>query len=136
MAQKKENMMATPVNILWENVLMVPIFGTLDSARAQELLETMLTKIQEVGSKTMILDILGVATVDTAVANHLIKMTKATKLMGCECIVSGVSPSVAQTMVDLGVEMGGVITTSTLHDALGAAFDTMGLEVRKVQKTR
>ena len=96
--------LSTPVNILWENVLMVPIFGVLDSKRSQDLMETVLTKIVETGFKTIILDILGVVTVDSAVANHLIKITKATKLMGCGCIISGISPAIAQTLVHLGIE--------------------------------
>ena len=124
----------TPVNILWENILMVPIFGILESKRAQEIMETILTKIIETGYKTIILDILGVVAVDSAVANHLIKITKATQLMGCSCIISGISPAVAQTLVNLGIELGEVDTTSTLRDALEIALDNAGLEVVKLKK--
>jgi len=120
----------TPVNMLWKNVLMVPIFGVLDSNRAQTLLDTMLQKILETESKVIILDILGVATVDTAVANHLVHITKACKLMGCGVVISGISPSIAQALVHLGVELGGVTTTATLANALELAFDNLGLEVR------
>ena len=120
----------TPVNILWKNVLMVPIFGVLDSNRAQTLLDTMLQKILETESKVIILDILGVATVDTAVANHLVHITKACKLMGCGAVVSGISPSIAQTLVHLGIELGGVTTTATLANALELAFSNLNLEVR------
>ena len=132
MEETKSNAVSTPVNILWENMLMVPIFGVVDSKRVQDIMETMLNKITETGYKTVILDILGVAMVDSAVANHLIKISKATKLMGCKCIISGISPEVAQALVNLGIEMGEVITTSTLRDALELAFEISGLEVRKV----
>ena len=132
MEETKSNAVSTPVNILWENMLMIPIFGVVDSKRVQDIMETMLNKIIETGYKTVILDILGVAMVDSAVANHLIKISKATKLMGCKCIISGISPEVAQALVNLGIEMGEVITTSTLRDALELAFEISGLEVRKV----
>jgi len=134
MDKAKKIEIPTPVNILWENVLMIPLFGTIDSKRAQEIMETMLTKVIDTGCKTIILDILGIVTVDSAVANHIIKMTKATKLMGCRCIISGISPEVAQALVDLGIELGDVNTTSTMRDALERAFDISGLEVRKIKK--
>lgn len=120
----------TPVNTLWRDILLIPIFGVLDSNRAQSLLETMLEKVLATGSKVIILDILGVATVDTAVANHLVHITKASKLMGCAVIITGISPSIAQTLVHLGVELTGVITTATLANGLELAFDNLGLEVR------
>jgi rsbT co-antagonist protein RsbR len=131
MVETKKTEILTPVNILWDNILMVSIFGILESKRTQDLMESMLTKVSETGYKTIILDILGVITVDSAVANHLIKITKGTKLMGCVCIVSGISPAIAQTLVNLGIDLGNVITTSTLRDALEIAFDNSGLEVRK-----
>ena len=124
----------TPVNILWDNVLMIPIFGIIDSKRTQEIMDTILTKISETGYKNVIMDILGVATVDSAVANHLIKITKATKLMGCSCIISGISVEVAQTIVHLGIELGNISTTSTLKDALEMAFKNSGLEVKNIKK--
>jgi len=133
MANENSIESATPVNILWENILMVPIFGIVDSKRAQEILETMLNKIVETGSKVIILDILGVATVDSAVANHLIKITKATTLMGCDCIISGISAAIAQSLVNLGVELGGVNTTSTLRNAIELAFNKLGIEVKKIK---
>lgn len=132
--EKKGTVMATPVNILWENILMIPIFGTIDSKRAQEIMETILTKISDSGSKVVILDILGVTTVDTAVANHLLKIVRATGLMGCRCIVSGISPAIAQTLVNLGVNLEGIITKATLCDALEVAFETTGVEVRRIKK--
>lgn len=123
--------MSTPTIKLWEGVLVLPVVGVIDSMRAQYMMETMLTKIMETYSKIIILDIQGVAAVDTAVANHLIKITKATKLMGCECILSGISPAVAQTMIELGIDMGLTKTRATLSDALVEAFELLHLQVIK-----
>jgi len=118
--------MSTPVAALWDGILMLPIVGIVDSKRAQDIMNRMLERVAETQSRAFILDISGVAVVDTAVANHLIKMTKATRLMGCDCVISGISPSVAQTMVELGIEVGEIRTTSTLKDALKAAFAITG----------
>ncbi len=123
----------TPVNILWDKILMLPIFGMIDSARSQEIMETMLNKIIDTKSKVIILDILGVAVVDSAVANHLIKITKATQLVGAEAIISGISSEVAQTLVNLGIELGGVTTTATLADAVQLAFDKTGYIVEQTK---
>src|SRR5262249_9556829 len=89
--------MSTPVTAIWQDILMLPIVGIIDSQRAQDVMNSILTKIAATRSKMMIMDISGVGVVDTAVANHLIKITKATRLMGCECIISGLSPAIAQT---------------------------------------
>jgi len=121
--------MSTPVTSIWEGVLMLPIVGILDSKRAQDLMQTVLSKISQTRSKVIILDISGVAVVDTAVANHIIKITKASKLMGCGCIVSGLSPAIAQTIVELGIEVGSLRTTATLSDALATALTTAGLKI-------
>jgi rsbT co-antagonist protein RsbR len=129
-----EFVVATPVNIVWEGILLVPIFGMVDSKKAQDVMETMLTKILDTESKTIILDILGVAAMDSAVANHILKISKATRLMGCECIVSGISPSIAQTLVHLGVDLGQVVTRATLKDALQFAFKSAGLELREIRE--
>ncbi|OGR83017.1 MAG: sigma-B regulator RsbR [Elusimicrobia bacterium RIFCSPLOWO2_01_FULL_54_10] len=135
MANTKQKVtVSSPISILWDSILLIPIFGTVDSRKAQELMEDILTKIVETESKTIIIDILGVATVDSAVANHLVKITKATTLMGCGCIISGISPAIAQTLVHLGVELEGVITRATLKDALQWAFRTNGLEVKEVRE--
>jgi rsbT co-antagonist protein RsbR len=107
--------------------------GVIDSMRAQQMTNTMLNKIKETSAKVIILDIQGVAAVDTAVANHLIKITKATRLMGCQCIISGISPAVASTIVQLGIEMGDVKTNSTLRDALEDSFKMMNFEVREIK---
>ena len=126
----------TPVNIVWEGILLVPIFGIIDSRKAQNIMETMLTKILDTESKTIILDILGVAAMDSAIANHILKISKATKLMGCECIVSGISPSIAQTLVHLGVDLGQVVTRATLKDALQFAFRSAGLELKEIREAQ
>ena len=137
MAKKSDEfVVATPVNIVWEGILLVPIFGRVDSKKAQDVMEAMLTKIMDTESKTIILDILGVAAMDSAVANHIIKITKATKLMGCECIVSGISPAIAQTLVHLGVDLGQIITRATLKDALSYAFKSAGIELREIREAQ
>ncbi|MDH3930300.1 MAG: STAS domain-containing protein [Deltaproteobacteria bacterium] len=132
MANKKENnSVLAPVNVIWEGILLIPISGTIDSKRAQEIMETILKKIIETKSKSVIMDVLGVVTVDSAVANHLIKITKATKLLGARCIVSGIVPEIAQIIVALGVDLGEVDTRADIADALELAFEVAGLEVVK-----
>jgi rsbT co-antagonist protein RsbR len=132
MANKKENNpVLAPVNVIWEGILLIPISGTIDSKRAQGIMETILNKIIETKSKCIIMDVLGVVTVDSAVANHLIKITKATKLLGARCIVSGIVPEIAQIIVALGVDLGEVDTRADIADALELAFEVAGLEVVK-----
>lgn len=121
--------MSTPVTSIWDGVLMLPIVGILDSKRAQDLMHTVLAKIGETRAKVIILDISGVAVVDTAVASHIIRITKASKLMGCDCIVSGLSPAIAQTIVELGIETESLTTTSTLSDALATSLTAIGLKI-------
>ena len=125
--------MATPVTAIWKDILMLPIVGFIDSRRAQDVMAAVLTKIEETRARVFILDISGVAMVDTAVANHMIKITKATKLMGCECMISGLSPAISQTIVDLGIETGEIKTSATLRDALEAGFHAVGVQVRIVR---
>ena len=120
---------STPAIELWDRVLVLPVLGVIDSMRAQQMTDTMLNKIKETSSKVIILDIQGVAAVDTAVANHLIKITKATRLMGCQCVISGISPAVANTIVQLGIDMGDIRTNSTLREALVDSFGMLNLEV-------
>lgn len=119
--------MSTPVTQIWEGVLFLPIVGIVDSKRAQEIMNATLTKISQTQSRAFIMDISGVAVVDTAVANYLIKVTKATRFMGCECTISGLSPAIAQTIVELGIDVGKVTTTATMQDALVDAFRRLGL---------
>ncbi|MCI5209628.1 MAG: PAS domain S-box protein [Candidatus Electrothrix sp. ATG2] len=123
--------MSTPAIKLWQGVLVLPVVGVVDSRRAQQMMEAILNKITETSAKVIIMDIQGVAAVDTAVANHLIKITKATKLMGCQCILSGISSMVAQTLVHLGINLDNIHTTSTLQDALVDSFSILNYTVTK-----
>ena len=116
---------------IWEGILLLPIVGIIDSKRARDIMDGVLAKISETQSQIFIMDISGVGVVDTAVANHLIKITRATRLMGCETLVSGVSPAIAQTIVDLGIEVGKVKTTATMKDALSDALLRVGMEIVK-----
>ena len=118
--------MSTPVTEIWEGLLFLPVVGIIDSRRSRDVMNATLGKIAETQARVFILDISGVGVVDTAVANHLIKVTKATKLMGCETTISGVSPAIAQTIVDLGIDVGEVKTTATMRDALADAVGAMG----------
>ncbi|UCG24874.1 MAG: STAS domain-containing protein, partial [Chloroflexota bacterium] len=124
--------MSTPVTQIWNGILLLPIVGIVDSKRAQDIMNAALAQIAETQARVFIMDISGVAVVDTAVANHLIKITKATRLMGCSCTISGVSPAIAQTIVELGIEVGTVKTTATMKDALSDAFSRLGLEINRV----
>ena len=118
--------MSTPVTPIWEGILLLPLVGIVDSVRTQEIMNRSLSKIAETRARTFVLDISGVGAIDTAVANQLIKITKATLLMGCESIISGISPAVARTLVELGVQVGDVKTTATLRDALEIAMRMSG----------
>lgn len=125
--------MSTPTIKLWDGILVLPVLGVIDTSRAQHMMDSMLNKILESGAQVIILDIQGVAAIDTAVANHLIKITKATKLMGCECLLSGISPAVAKTVIQLGIDLGSIKTKSTLSDALTEAFSMINLRVVKAE---
>jgi rsbT co-antagonist protein RsbR len=114
--------LSTPVVKLWDGVLALPIIGTLDSSRAQAVMESLLERIVETGSEIAIIDITGVPTVDTLTAQHLLKTVTAARLMGAECIISGIRPQIAQTIVHLGVELGDVITKASLADAFKVAL--------------
>lgn len=124
--------MSTPVTQIWNDILLLPLVGIIDSHRARDILNATLAKISETQARIFILDISGVAVVDTAVANNLIKITKATSLMGCSCTISGVSPAIAQTIVELGIDVGTIKTTATMRDALADAFRRVGMEIREV----
>jgi len=125
--------MSTPVTQIWNGILLLPVVGIIDSKRAQDIMNSTLSKISESQAKSFIMDISGVAVVDTAVANHLVKITKATRLMGCESTISGVSPAIAQTIVDLGIDVDEVNTTGNMRTALLEAFEKLGLEIREIQ---
>lgn len=125
--QQKEMMeMSTPVIKIWEGVLAVPLIGTLDSARTQIVMEALLQKIVDTGSKIAILDITGVPTVDTQTAQHLMKTVAATRLMGAECIISGIRPQIAQTIVHLGIDINDIVTKATMADAIKEALHRGG----------
>jgi rsbT co-antagonist protein RsbR len=126
--------LSTPVVKLWNGILALPLIGTLDSARTQVVMENLLQAIVSTGAEVAILDITGVPTVDTLVAQHLIKTVTAARLMGADCIISGIRPAIAQTIVHLGVDLGGVITKATLADAFGLALQRAGLTVTTRQK--
>src|SRR5688572_21199497 len=115
--------LSTPVVTLWTGVLALPLIGTLDSARTQVVMESLLQRIAESGSEIAIIDITGVPTVDTVVAQHLMKTVSAARLMGAECIISGIRPQIAQTIVHLGVELGTIQTKATLADAFAIALE-------------
>ncbi|HTI09724.1 MAG TPA: STAS domain-containing protein [Puia sp.] len=125
---------STPVIRVWEGILALPIIGTLDSSRTQVVMENLLSQIVETGSSIAILDISGVPAVDSLVAQHLIKTVSATRLMGAECIISGIRPEIAQTVVHLGIDLSGIVTKSSLASALSYAFSSLRLEVRKINK--
>jgi rsbT co-antagonist protein RsbR len=127
---------STPVIQVWEGILALPIIGTLDSARTQIVMENLLQQIVETESTIAILDISGVPAVDTLVAQHLIKTVAATRLMGAECIISGIRPEIAQTVVHLGIDLSNIITKSTLASALKYSFSMLRLDVRKIQKDK
>jgi rsbT co-antagonist protein RsbR len=118
--------LSTPVVKLWDGILALPMIGTLDSARTQVVMENLLQKVVETGAQIAILDITGVPTVDTLVAQHLLKTVTALRLMGAECIISGVRPQIAQTIVHLGVDLQGVTTKANLADALAFALKRTG----------
>ena len=131
--QQQEMMeLSTPVVELWKGILALPLIGTLDSARTQVVMESLLTRIVDTGADIAILDITGVPTVDTLVAQHLLKTVAAARLMGAECIISGIRPQIAQTIVHLGVDLQGVVTKATLADALAVALDRTGLTITSV----
>jgi len=123
--------LSTPVVKLWDGVVAVPLIGTLDSARTQIVMENLLEQIVRTGASVAIIDITGVPTVDTLVAQHLIKTVAAARLMGAECIISGIRPQIAQTIVHLGIVLENVITKATLADAIAVALKQTGYVVSR-----
>ena len=121
--------LSTPVVELWEGILALPLIGTLDSERTQLVMESLLTRIVETGAAIAIIDITGVPTVDTLVAQHLLKTVAAARLMGADCLISGIRPQIAQTIVHLGVELGDVTSKATLAGAFAVALKRTGLSI-------
>jgi rsbT co-antagonist protein RsbR len=121
--------LSTPVVKLWDGVVAVPLIGTLDSARSQIVMERLLQSLVDTGSPFAILDITGVPAVDTQVAQHILKTVMAAQLMGAQCIISGIRPQIAQTIVSLGIEFGEIVTRASLADALQYALREMGVEL-------
>ena len=119
----------TPVIQVWDGILALPIVGSLDTARAQEMNETLLERIVQTGSEIVILDITGVPLVDTAIAKHLLETVTAARLLGCETLIVGLSPQTALTLVHLGLDLSGVTTRTTLAKGLELAFSRLGLTV-------
>jgi len=123
--------LSTPVIKLWDGVLAVPMIGTLDSGRTQLVMESLLQRIVDTGSELAIIDITGVPAVDTLVAQHLLKTVTAIRLMGADCIISGIRPQIAQTIVHLGIDLQGITTKATLADALSVALKRSGYTVTR-----
>jgi rsbT co-antagonist protein RsbR len=136
MRQQQELLeLSTPVVRLWDGILALPLIGTLDSARTQVVMENLLTRIVETGAAITIIDITGVPAVDTLVAQHLLKTVAAARLMGADCIISGIRPQIAQTIVHLGVDLTDVITKATLADAFALALQRTGLIVTRTPRS-
>lgn len=136
-ARQQEELLelSTPVVQLWEGILALPLIGTLDSSRTQVVMESLLQKIVDTGAGLAIIDITGVPTVDTLVAQHLLKTVAAARLMGADCIISGIRPQIAQTIVHLGVDLSNVTTKSTLADAFVIALQRSGSSIVKPKAT-
>jgi rsbT co-antagonist protein RsbR len=134
-SRQQEDMLelSTPVVRLWEGVLVLPIIGTLDSARTQVVMESLLKTVVETNSRIAIIDITGVPTVDTLVAQHLLKTITAARLMGAECIISGIRPQIAQTIVHLGIDLTDIITKAKLSDAFAVALQRTGRTIVKLK---
>ena len=133
-ARQQEELMelSTPVVKLWDGILALPIIGTLDSARTQVVMESLLQAVVQTNSRVAIIDITGVPTVDTLVAQHLLKTITAARLMGADCIISGVRPQIAQTIVHLGIDLAGVVTKAKLADAFALALTRTNQAVVKI----
>ena len=126
--------LSTPVVELWDGILALPLIGTLDSERTQVVMESLLTRIVETGAAIAIIDITGVPIVDTLVAQHLLKTIAAARLMGADCLISGIRPQIAQTIVHLGVELGDVTSKATLAGAFAVALQRTGMTIARLPR--
>jgi rsbT co-antagonist protein RsbR len=135
-ARQQQEMLelSTPVVTLWDGIVALPLIGTLDSSRTQVVMESLLQAIVQTNSRFAIIDITGVPTVDTLVAQHLLKTITAARLMGAECILSGIRPQIAQTIVHLGIDLADVVTKARLADALKLALERSGRSVVRIAK--
>jgi rsbT co-antagonist protein RsbR len=135
-ARQQEELLelSTPVITLWDGILALPLIGTLDSSRTQVVMENLLQRIVDTGAPLAIIDITGVPTVDTLTAQHLLKTVAAARLMGADCIISGIRPQIAQTIVHLGVELGDIVTKASLADAFAIALRRSGLGVQRLKE--
>ena len=129
--QQEMTKLSIPVVKLWDGILALPLIGTLDSTRTQVVMESLLNRIVETGCETAIIDITGVLTVDTLVAQHLLQTVAATRLMGADCIISGIRPQIAQTLVHLGVDLSAVITKATMAEAFQLALKRQGSTISR-----
>lgn len=128
--------MSTPVTEIWDGILLLPIVGLVDSKRSEDIMNAVLTSVSNFKAKEFILDISGVGVVDTAVANYLINISKATSLMGCKATISGISPAISKTIIQLGIDIANLETTSTMMDALSKAFENQGVVLKSTGKKR
>ncbi|MFB9207925.1 STAS domain-containing protein [Nonomuraea spiralis] len=128
--------LSTPVVKLWDGIVAVPLIGTLDSARTQVVMEKLLQTLVDTGAEHAVIDITGVPAVDTQVAQHLLKTVVAARLMGAECVISGIRPQIAHTIVTLGIEFGDIVTKASLADALAHAFRRSGVQVTASRNSR
>lgn len=137
-ARQQQDMLelSTPVVKLWDGVLALPLIGTLDSARTQVVMENLLQSIVATEAEIAVIDITGVPTVDTLVAQHLMKTVTAARLMGADCIISGIRPQIAQTIVHLGVDLANIVTKATLADAFAWALKRRGIAIGRSQPTK
>lgn len=128
--------LSTPVVKLWEGIVGVPLIGTLDSARTQVVMEKLLQTLVDTGSEYAVIDITGVPAVDTEVAQHLLKTVMAARLMGANCVISGIRPQIAHTIVTLGIEFGDIVTKASLADALAYVLRQSGVQISSKVKSR
>jgi len=129
--------LSTPIIQIWDDVLTLPIIGIVDSRRSEEMMESLLTEVVETQSRCVIIDITGVEVVDTKTADHFLKMVKAIKLLGAECIITGISPEIAQTLTNIGVDLSQIKTLRNLQDGLKEAFHMLGITINdQVRKSR
>jgi rsbT co-antagonist protein RsbR len=125
--------LSTPVIEIWQGIVVLPLIGTIDSVRTRQIMENLLTRVVETQAEVAILDLTGVSVVDTAVANHLMKTVEAAELLGTRCILTGISPAIAQTLVHLGVDLGHITTCASLRIGLQRALSTVGMSVKKAE---